>query len=104
MWPNSRIGVMGGPQAAGVLSTVKNDQNVARGNAEMTADERADFEKPILEKYEKEGSPYYASARLWDDGVIQVENTRKVLGQSLRIVSKNMDTKEGEASYGVFRT
>jgi len=103
-WPNSRISVMGGQQAAQVLSTVKNDQTVARGGAPMTAEEVAAFEKPTLDKFEREGSPYYASARLWDDGVIQVTDTRRVLGQVLRTVTKEMDTSPGSASYGVFRT
>merc|ERR1712194_954852 len=94
-WPSSRISVMGGPQAATVLSTVKPG---------MSSAEKEELEKPILQKYEKESSPYYASARMWDDGVIQVEDTRKVLGQALRIVSKNMDVTQGHASYGVFRT
>ena len=70
----------------------------------MSAAEKDDFEKPILEKYEVEGSPYYSSSRLWDDGVIQIRDTRKVLGQCLRVVSKNMNVEEGGASYGVFRT
>ena len=87
-WPNSRISVMGGPQAASVLSTV---------GAGMT-------EEDIIAKYEKEGSPYYASARLWDDGVIQIEDTRKVLGQALRVVSKEFDeSSSAESTYGVFR-
>eukprot|EP00804_Cyclotella_cryptica_P019403 CCRYP_006598-RB/>CCRYP_006598-RB protein AED:0.23 eAED:0.23 QI:1131/1/1/1/1/0.83/6/508/853 len=87
-WPNSRISVMGGLQAASVLSTV---------GAGMTSHE-------IIEKYEKEGSPYYASARLWDDGVIQVEDTRKVLGQALRVVSRQFDdAPTRDSAYGVFR-
>ena len=87
-WPNSRISVMGGPQAASVLSTV---------GAGMT-------EEDIIAKYEKEGSPYYATARLWDDGVIQVQDTRKVLGQALRVVSKEFDdTSTTGTTYGVFR-
>ncbi|KAL7510589.1 hypothetical protein ACHAXN_007523 [Cyclotella atomus] len=87
-WPNSRISVMGGPQAASVLSTV------GAGNTE----------EDIIAKYEKEGSPYYASARLWDDGVIQIEDTRKVLGQALRVVSKEFDDGSfSESTYGVFR-
>jgi len=103
-WPNSRISVMGGPQAAGVLSTVKDDQRERKGQPKMTDDERAEFEKPTLEKYEEEGSPYYATERLWDDGIIQIRDTRRVLGQALRVVSKDMKVNPGEASYGVFRT
>ena len=71
----------------------------------MSAAEITEFEKPLLETYEKEGSPYFATARLWDDGFIQVEDTRKVLGQALRVVSKGYcerDEKKGGA-YGVFR-
>ena len=70
----------------------------------MTPSEVEEFERPILEKYEKEGSPYFATSRLWDDGVIQIEDTRKVLGQCLRVVSKSMDSSVGRGSYGVFRT
>lgn len=104
-WPNSRISVMGGPQAASVLSTVKNDQIEKQTGTPMTTEEITEFEKPLLEKYEQEGSPYYATARLWDDGVIQVEDTRKVLGQTLRVVSKDFDQPRREGNtYGVFRT
>ena len=104
-WPNSRISVMGGPQAASVLSTVKNDQIAKETGNPMTSEAIAEFEKPLLEKYEKEGSPYFATARLWDDGVIQVEDTRKVIGQALRVVSKDFETANKEGStYGVFRT
>ena len=71
----------------------------------MTPEEIAEFEKPLLEKYEEEGSPYFATARLWDDGVIQVEDTRRVLGQALRVVSKDFRQNERKGStYGVFRT
>lgn len=81
-WPNSRISVMGGEQAADVLATVKQDQLARRGQ-DWSADERAAFRQPILDKYETEGSPYYASARLWDDGIIDPVDTRSVLGLSL---------------------
>lgn len=104
-WPNSRISVMGGPQAASVLSTVKSDQIESETGSGMTPEEILAFEKPLLEKFEKEGSPYYATARLWDDGVIQVEDTRKVLGQALRVVSKDFRSHPHDTSkYGVFRT
>ncbi len=103
-WPNSRISVMGGPQAAGVLSTVKNDQVEKKTGAPMTPEEVAAFERPLLEKYESEGSPYFAAARLWDDGVIQVEDTRRVVGQALRVVSKDFDEPSKSGVYGVFRT
>jgi acetyl-CoA carboxylase carboxyltransferase component len=74
MWPNARISVMGGAQAASVLSTVK---------GEMTPQEKAEFEKPILEKYEREGNPYYSTARLWDDGIIDPLDTRRVIAIGL---------------------
>ncbi|CAD7940083.1 unnamed protein product [Amoebophrya sp. A120] len=110
-WPNSRISVMGGPQAASVLSTVRNEQLTKKGGsaAAMSDAEKEEFEKPILDKYEEEGSPYFATARLWDDGVIQVEDTRKVLGQALRIVSRTLPAQEDASHpvagrYGIFRT
>ncbi|CAD7931236.1 unnamed protein product [Amoebophrya sp. A25] len=106
-WPNSRISVMGGPQAAAVLSQVKSDQNVARKEPALTDSEKEAFEKPILDKFEKEGSPYYASARLWDDGVIEIEETRKVLGKALRIVTRQMHDAQlpkERKGYGIFRT
>ena len=82
MWPNARISVMGGEQAADVLATVKDDQ-LARAGKSWTADERAAFRQPTLDKYEAEGNPYYATARLWDDGIIDPKDTRTVLGLSL---------------------
>jgi acetyl-CoA carboxylase carboxyltransferase component len=91
MWPNARISVMGGPQAASVLSTVK---------GEMTPEEKAAFEAPILEKYEREGSPYYSSARLWDDGVIDPLDTRRVLG--IGLTAANYAARK-ETKFGVFR-
>eukprot|EP00573_Skeletonema_grethae_P001610 CAMPEP_0201690570 /NCGR_PEP_ID=MMETSP0578-20130828/3987_1 /ASSEMBLY_ACC=CAM_ASM_000663 /TAXON_ID=267565 /ORGANISM="Skeletonema grethea, Strain CCMP 1804" /LENGTH=1141 /DNA_ID=CAMNT_0048175601 /DNA_START=214 /DNA_END=3639 /DNA_ORIENTATION=+ len=103
-WPNSRISVMGGPQAASVLSTVKSDQIEKKTGSRLSAEEISEFEQPLLEKYEEEGSPYYATARLWDDGVIQVEDTRRVLGQALRVVSKEFSSEKHVGSkYGVFR-
>ncbi|HHI79996.1 MAG TPA: methylcrotonoyl-CoA carboxylase [Planctomycetes bacterium] len=82
MWPNARISVMGGEQAAGVLLTVKKDQ-LAREGKSMTPEEEEQLKAPILEKYEQEGSPYYSTARLWDDGILDPVDTRKVLGLSL---------------------
>jgi len=93
---------MGGVQAASVLSTVKSDQIEKETGKPMSKEEIAKFEKPILEKFEHESSPYYASARLWDDGVIQVEDTRKVLGQALRVISK--DVPKSSTNFGIFRT
>jgi 3-methylcrotonyl-CoA carboxylase beta subunit len=88
MWPNARISVMGGDQAANVLATIKSDQ-LKNDGKEMT-DEQLDLvRKPILDKYEKEGHPYFASARLWDDGVIQPTDTRRILIQALKAVKNN---------------
>jgi acetyl-CoA carboxylase carboxyltransferase component len=91
MWPNARISVMGGPQAASVLSTVK---------GEMTPQEKAEFERPILEKYEHEGSPYYSTARLWDDGIIDPLDTRKVIAMGLDAAAH---APIAPTDYGVFR-
>jgi acetyl-CoA carboxylase carboxyltransferase component len=82
MWPNARISVMGGEQAAGVLVTVKRDQMARDGNA-LSPDEERAIADPILEKYEHEGSAYYSTARLWDDGIIDPATTRRVLTLSL---------------------
>jgi acetyl-CoA carboxylase carboxyltransferase component len=92
MWPNARISVMGGAQAARVLSTV-------RGGFETDADRDA-FEAPILEKYELEGSPYHSTARLWDDGVIDPLDTRRVLAMG---ISAALNAEIGETRFGVFR-
>ncbi|RLA61843.1 MAG: methylcrotonoyl-CoA carboxylase [Epsilonproteobacteria bacterium] len=100
MWPNAKISVMGGPQAAGVLSTVKNMNLQAGGNPEMSADEKAEFEKPILDKYEEESSVYYSSARLWDDGVIDPAQTRNILGLA---ISASLNAKIPDTKFGVFR-
>jgi 3-methylcrotonyl-CoA carboxylase beta subunit len=86
-WPASRISVMGGAQAASVLATVKEDQLTARGES-WTADERADFEAPIRTQYEDQGEPYYATARLWDDGIVDPDQTRDLLGLTLDVVSR----------------
>ncbi|MEE2886644.1 MAG: carboxyl transferase domain-containing protein [Planctomycetota bacterium] len=79
MWPNSRISVMGGEQAAGVLATVKKDQLAANG-VEMSAEEDEKIRAPILQKYEEEGHPFYSTGRLWDDGILDPRQTRDVLG------------------------
>jgi 3-methylcrotonyl-CoA carboxylase beta subunit len=99
MWPNARISVMGGEQAASVLSTVKRDAMEARGEKWSKKDEAA-FSAPIREKYEEEGSPYYATARLWDDGIIAPADTRRVLGLALG-ASNNAPAKD--TRFGVFR-
>jgi 3-methylcrotonyl-CoA carboxylase beta subunit len=99
MWPNARISVMGGEQAASVLATVRQDGLAARGQA-MNEDEIEAFKTPIRAQYEREGHPYYASARLWDDGVIHPEDTRRVIALGLRmgLHAPTLDTR-----FGVFR-
>ena len=99
LWPNARVSVMGGPQAASVLSTVKRDQIEAAGG-EWSAEEQAEFEAPIREQYEAAGSPYYSTARLWDDGVIPPTETRRVLGLALDVIDRG---ETAEPRYGVFR-
>jgi acetyl-CoA carboxylase carboxyltransferase component len=99
MWPNARISVMGGEQAANVLLTVKQDQLAARGQAMDEAAAR-EFTRPILEKYEAEGNPYYSTARLWDDGVIDPRQTRDVVGLAL---SASLNAPIEPTTFGVFR-
>jgi len=91
MWPNARISVMGGPQAASVLSTVK---------GAMTDDERHKFEAPILAKYESEGNPYYSTARLWDDGIIDPLDTRRAIAIGLDAAA---NAPLPTTHYGIFR-
>ena len=103
LWPNARVSVMGGPQAASVLSTVKRDQIEAAGGT-WSAEEQREFEAPILEQYEAAGSPYYSTARLWDDGVIPPTETRRVLGLALDVIQRDADAQSPtEPRYGVFR-
>ncbi|XP_034652398.1 probable methylcrotonoyl-CoA carboxylase beta chain, mitochondrial [Drosophila subobscura] len=99
MWPNSRISVMGGTQAANVLAQITQDQR-KRAGKEFTEEEAQKLKAPIVEMFEAEGSPYYSTARLWDDGIIDPANTRQVLGLSLKAALNNAghDTK-----FGVFR-
>jgi 3-methylcrotonyl-CoA carboxylase beta subunit len=99
MWPNARISVMGGEQAASVLATVKRDGMEARGQAWSAAEEEA-FKAPIRKKYDDEGSPYYATARLWDDGVIDPADTRRVVALSLAAA---LNAPVEETKFGVFR-
>ncbi len=99
MWPNARISVMGGEQAAGVLVTVKRDQ-AAREKREMSAADEDEIRAPILEKYEREGSPYYSTARLWDDGILDPAQTRDALGLAL---SAAFNAPVPPAKFGVFR-
>ena len=99
MWPNARISVMGGEQAASVLATVKRDGIEAKGG-EWPAEEETAFKQPILEQYEHQGHPYYASARLWDDGIIDPKDTRMVLGLS---ISAALNAPVEETKFGLFR-
>jgi 3-methylcrotonyl-CoA carboxylase beta subunit len=99
MWPNARISVMGGDQAASVLATVRRDQLEARGKDWPPAEEDA-FKKPVRDQYEHQGNPYYATARLWDDGIIDPADTRRVLGLAL---SAAANAPLEPAGYGVFR-
>jgi 3-methylcrotonyl-CoA carboxylase beta subunit len=99
MWPNARISVMGGEQAASVLATVRRDGIEGRGGA-WSADDEAAFKAPIRAQYERQGHPYYASARLWDDGVIDPADTRRVLALGL---SAALNAPVPETRFGVFR-
>ncbi|HKT90827.1 MAG TPA: carboxyl transferase domain-containing protein, partial [Paraburkholderia sp.] len=99
MWPNARISVMGGEQAASVLATVRRDGIEAKGG-KWSAEEENAFKQPIRDQYELQGHPYYASARLWDDGVIDPAQTRDVLGLGL---SATMNAPIEETRFGVFR-
>jgi len=101
MWPGSRISVMGGEQAANVLSTVQRDNIEARGGS-WSAEEEAEFQRPILEKYEREGSAYYSTSNLWDDGIIDPADTRTVLGCSLA-VARRSGCEPNATKFGVFR-
>ena len=99
MWPNARISVMGGEQAAGVLTTVKRDQ-LARDGRTLSAEEEAAIRDPLLAKYETEGSPYYSTARLWDDGILDPLDTRASLALGL---SAACNAPIPAPRYGVFR-
>ena len=99
MWPNARISVMGGEQAASVLATVRRDQLEAAGE-EWPPDEEEAFRRPIREQYERQGHPYFSTARLWDDGIIEPSQTRRVLGLALAVTGQ---APLGPTGYGVFR-
>ena len=99
MWPNARISVMGGEQAAGVLAQVKRDQKDKKGES-WSEKEEADFKQPIIDTYEHQGHPYYASARLWDDGIIDPAETRQVLGLA---ISASLNKPIEETKFGIFR-
>jgi 3-methylcrotonyl-CoA carboxylase beta subunit len=98
-WPNSRISVMGGEQAASVLATVKRDAMGSEGKTWTEAEEKA-FRQPLIDQFEHQGHPLYASARLWDDGIIDPRKTRDVLALSLA-VSRNAPIED--TTFGVFR-
>lgn len=98
-WPNSRISVMGGEQAASVLATLRRDALTAKGESWPAADEEA-FKMPVRERYEAEGNPYYATARLWDDGIIDPTQTRDVLGLA---ISASLNAPIPKTTFGVFR-
>ncbi|MFN2195750.1 MAG: carboxyl transferase domain-containing protein [Anaerolineales bacterium] len=100
MWPNARISVMGGEQAANVLLTIKQDQLEREGQAPLDDQEAAEYMQPVLDKYDTEGSPYYSSARLWDDGVLDPAETRTVLGLALSVVLR---APRPAGHFGVFR-
>ncbi len=99
MWPNARISVMGGEQAASVMATLKREAVEAKGG-EWSGEQENDFKTPIREQYEREGHPYYATARLWDDGVIQPSDTRRVLALGL---SAALNAPIADTRFGVFR-
>jgi 3-methylcrotonyl-CoA carboxylase beta subunit len=99
MWPNARISVMGGEQAASVLATVRAEAREAAGEP-WSAEDQEEFKAPIRDQYERQGNPYYSTARLWDDGVIDPADTRTILGLALSIVGR---APLEPVSYGVFR-
>tara|TARA_Y100001934_G_C11906831_1_gene564858 strand:- start:343 stop:645 length:303 start_codon:yes stop_codon:yes gene_type:complete len=99
MWPNARVSLMGSEQAASVLATVKRENAKAKGEAWTEEDDEA-IKKPILDQYELQGHPYYASARLWDDGIIDPKDTRMVLGLS---ISASLNAPVENTKFGLFR-
>jgi len=99
MWPNARISVMGGEQAASVLLQIRMDQLASRGES-MTEEEQAEFKRPTLETYEREGSPYFSTARLWDDGILDPIDTRMAIGLGIDAACR---VAQPETRFGVFR-
>ena len=99
MWPNARISVMGGEQAASVLATVRRSNIETAGDSWSAEDETA-FKEPILARYEEEGHPYHATARIWDDGIIAPQETRRVVALSL---SAALNAPIDETNFGIFR-
>jgi propionyl-CoA carboxylase len=100
MWPNARISVMGGQQAASTLLTVRMNADAEKKHAALSPEEQAAFKQPILDKYETEGNPYYSTARIWDDGIIDPLDTRAVLAIGLRAARYKAPK---ETKFGVFR-
>jgi 3-methylcrotonyl-CoA carboxylase beta subunit len=98
-WPASRISVMGGPQAAGVLATVRRE-GIERKGGSWSAEDEAAFRRPVEDQFERQGHPLYASARLWDDGVIDPRDTRRVVALSLGAAA---NAPARETRFGVFR-
>lgn len=101
MWPNARISVMGGEQAANVLSQINRDSNEKKGLT-WSDDDEVKFKQPLLKQYEQEGHPFYSSARLWDDGIIRPEDTRTMLALGLAAASSGCQTLPTNR-FGVFR-
>jgi len=102
MWPQAKISVMGGEQAANVLSTIQRD-NIEAGGGEWTAEQEADFKRPIEEQFERESSAYYSTSNIWDDGIIDPGDTRMVLGQSLAIARRVGCDPANATKFGIFR-
>ncbi len=100
MWPNARISAMGGEQAANVLLTIKQDQLAREGKPPLTQVEAEELKRPVLEEYERAGHPYYSTARIWDDGVLDPAETRAVLGLALSTV---LQSPRAQGGFGVFR-
>ena len=99
MWPNARISVMGGEQAAGVLATVKRNQIEAKGGT-WSKEEEAEFKAPTLKQFDEQSQPYYATARLWDDGLIDPADTRRILGMA---ISASLNADIPDTKFGVYR-
>ena len=99
MWPNARISVMGGEQAAGVLAQVTRDGKEARGEEWSTEDEQA-FKQPVIDQFERQAHPYYSTARVWDDGIIDPADTRRVLSLA---ISASLNAPIEDTRFGIFR-
>lgn len=102
MWPNARVSVMGGEQAANVLCQITRDAKEKKG-IKWSESEEEEFKRPLLKQYEEEGHPYYSSARLWDDGIIRPEDTRTVLGLGLAAALSSQEPSARKNKFGVFR-